>query len=656
MKKIVFSLLFCIILSINLSALMPPLNGDFSSFKKSSVLMSRQFKFDAKNLKQPKGQTRIIAILMDFPDYRWNHTSDTLFENDSLWYDKAHFDLMLSSVGTYRHPGSFSAYTGSMRDYYRKCSFDSVDIIVDVIGYFTAINNFAYYCEDYGTNDWYLIDEALDSANKYVDFSDYDNDSDGYVDGVFIIHAGPGAEALPEPDRIHYIWSYMSYWGSSYDGVTVGTYSMQPEDGAIGVFCHEFGHQLGLPDWYDYDYSSQGIGEWGLMAGGSWGCKNINDLHGTSPSIMCGVGKYWLGFINPYIVTDNMINVTIQPAENSPVAYLLKDASMASTEYFIIENRQNLSFDASLTRRQIELGKDLAHGLVIFHVDESRYDNDDETAKQVDVEEASPYFNGVSYYEHLDYERTYPAYEKLYNGNRGDNGDAWPGYSSFTADTEDFSNRDLTDFNMYSHPSSYKNSGVYSLVGIENISESDTFIEADMFVKVSNNLISPSSSEVLTQSEIYLIEWQSSAAGGVLYDSLYYNVNGGAWIFIEKDTTSENTFSWTVPSVISDSCRIKIVTSNSKNNKATFISGLFKIEPSSSVLLDTKGEDMQDALSENRIFTSIREANEIIKRLGYMVFDISGNRIEKITKSGKYFTLRKSNQRETEIKQILILN
>ncbi|HAV92704.1 TPA: hypothetical protein DCW38_05940, partial [candidate division WOR-3 bacterium] len=201
-----------------------------------------------------------------------------------------------------------------------------------------------------------------------------------------------------------------------------------------------------------------------------------------------------------------------------------------------------------------------------------------------------------------------------------------------------------------------KNSGVYSLVGIENISESDTFIEADMFVKVSNNLISPSSSEVLTQSEIYLIEWQSSAAGGVLYDSLYYNVNGGAWIFIEKDTTSENTFSWTVPSVISDSCRIKIVTSNSKNNKATFISGLFKIEPSSSVLLDTKGEDMQDALSENRIFTSIREANEIIKRLGYMVFDISGNRIEKITKSGKYFTLRKSNQRETEIKQILILN
>jgi hypothetical protein len=98
------------------------------------------------------------------------------------------------------------------------------------------------------------------------------------------------------------------------------------------------------------------------------------------------------------------------------------------------------------------------------------------------------------------------------------------------------------------------------------------------------------------------------------------------------------------------------VTSNSKNNKATFISGLFKIEPSSSVLLDTKGEDMQDALSENRIFTSIREANEIIKRLGYMVFDISGNIIEKITIRGKYFTLLKSNQRETEIKQILILN
>lgn len=651
MKRNVFVVLFFMMMTLSLSAMMPPMDGDFSSFMKSSVLQSRRFVFDKKNLRQPKGQMKILAVLMDFPDYRWNHTTDTLFENDSLWYDKEHFDSMLSSTGTYRHPGSFSSYTGSMRDYYKKCSFDTLDITVDVVGYFTAINNFAYYCEDYGSNDWYLIDEALDSANKYVDFSDYDNDGDGTVDGVFIIHAGPGAEALPEPDRIHYIWSYMSYWGYSYDGVTVGTYSMQPEDGAIGVFCHEFGHQLGLPDWYDYDYSSQGIGEWGLMAGGSWGYKNINDPRGTSPSIMCGVAKYWLGFINPFVVSDNMTNVAIPPAENNPAAYLLKDASMPSTEYFIIENRQNISFDASLVRRQIELGKEIAHGLVIFHVDEGRSDNDDETAKQVDVEEASPYFNGASYYEHLDYERTYPAYEKLYNGNRGDNGDPWPGYSSFTADTEDFLNRNVTDFNEFSHPSANSNSGAVSLAGVEDISESDTLVTANLLVKVSNSLISPAASEVLSGGENYTVEWKSSAAGGVLYDSLYYAIGSSAWTFMCRNTSAADTFTWVVPAASTDSCRIKIVSSNKHSVKAVYTSSYFKLTLSSGIS-DETGDF--DGFKLREFYVSTDEANRDLSLLKCEIYTLSGAKIKRIEGSGKYFAVFKGNPGKS-VKQILII-
>jgi len=333
----------------------------------------------------------------------------------------------------------------------------------------------------------------------------------------------------------------------------------------------------------------------------------------------------------------------------------LKEASMASTEYFIIENRQNISFDASLTRRQIELSKDLAHGLVVFHVDESRYDNDDETAKQVDVEEASPYFNGASYYEHLDYERTYPAYEKLYNGNRGDNGDPWPGYSSFTADTEDFSNRNKVSFNMFSHPSSYKNGGTYSLVGADDISETDTIINADLLVKVSNNLIYPSSSDTLYRNEACLLEWQSSAAGGIVYDSLYYSIGGGAWIFLVNDTTGANSYFWTVPDTATDSARIKIVSSNANSNKATFLSPYFRIEDLSSVSNETIIDKKKNDPEIKMFFTSIREANETIKENGFEVYSIAGARVKSISKSGKYMLVKKSESKPI-VRQILILN
>jgi immune inhibitor A len=129
-----------------------------------------------------------------------------------------------------------------------------------------------------------LTEDVVYLADPYVDFSQYDNDNDGYVDALFVIHAGPGAEHTGDPNDI---WSHQ--WNTGYppyvDGVYVTTYSMEPEywsspgDMTIGVYCHELGHVFGLPDLYDYGFDSQGVGRWSLMAVGSW-----NGPMGSSPA------------------------------------------------------------------------------------------------------------------------------------------------------------------------------------------------------------------------------------------------------------------------------------------------------------------------------------------------------------------------------------
>ena len=112
------------------------------------------------------------------------------------------------------------------------------------------------------------------------------------VDAVAIVHQGPGAEATGDGTNI---WSHRSAIVpvATGDGVSVSDYIIQPETLAdtgklstIGVFCHEYGHALGLPDLYDYDTgdtASEGVGIWSLMAGGSWGGPQGQ---GDSPSHM----------------------------------------------------------------------------------------------------------------------------------------------------------------------------------------------------------------------------------------------------------------------------------------------------------------------------------------------------------------------------------
>ena len=377
----------------------------------------------------------------------WQWTDHAAVETEHP--SSAYHDLIFS-IGT--HP------TGSMNDFYLEASFGDYQVGGDVIGWTTSATTYDSYANDDGTQDFdtcrEMVRDAIGQLDASVDFSQWDNDGpdgvahsgddDGLVDALFFLHAGPGQEATGDP---YDIWSHASwFWDlGTDDGVAIGRYSVEPEempDGSlitVGVFCHEYGHVLGLPDLYDVDYSSSGIGEWGLMSGGSWNYRP-GDVAGSCPSQMTAWSKAQLGWITPITVTGDVSFLVLSPAALWPMAYrIFPDGATSGDEYFLVENRRPVGFDAGLVRRQVFYGLAQPQGLIIYHIDEAVSGNSNDRHRLVDVEDASPWFwdNG-EVRENLDGVSVGALRQFLWAYNRGDNGDLWPGFTAYTADSTDW--------------------------------------------------------------------------------------------------------------------------------------------------------------------------------------------------------------------------
>jgi len=483
-----------------------PLNESTLSLLKKNTEIQREISEPSTHIQkgQARGSWQALVILIDFPDYRWDHRNDSNFSNADFIYTTQHFNDMLFSQGTYKAPYSQSAYTGSMRDFFLENSYGQFEVTGVTTVWYTASENLAFYANDnsgfgsYPNSSRKLVEEAVELADPDVDFSAFDNNNDGLVDALFVVHAGPAAEEIYTvnfPDRKKYLWSHKSSISTlNLDGVKVEDYSLEPENGTIGVFCHEFGHALGLPDLYDTDGSSEGIGEWGLMAGGGW-CYRTGDPLGSSPSHFTAWSKERLGWLEPIVVTGNVMQIEIPPAESSPIAYRLWTNGQTGGEYFLVENRQNLGFDAGLTRRQKDFSLTDSYGLIIYHVDNSGRQSN-ENRRIIDVEEASPYILNGQGIEQLDLKRILPTHEFLFNGNRGDNGDPFPGFSQINNDATDYvGERDLGVFDENSIPNSKSNNGFPTSVAVTNIRLSGQNILADFFVEPVTSVENPETEE-----------------------------------------------------------------------------------------------------------------------------------------------------------------
>ncbi|MFO7608464.1 MAG: M6 family metalloprotease domain-containing protein [Candidatus Krumholzibacteriia bacterium] len=394
------------------------------------------------------GTGTCLVILWEFTD----HPADQVNHPSSAYQD------MMFSAGTFP--------TGSMNDYYLEVSHGAFGVAGQIVGWTTAANTYASYANGDGSQDPYtareMIRDAVAQLDPYVDFAQFDNDGpdgipdsgddDGLVDALFFVHAGPGQE---QSGNTNDIWSHawaISGGLATNDGVMVYRYSVEPEeftDGSmitVGVFAHEYGHVLGLPDLYDTDYSSQGIGEWGLMSGGSW-TRRDGGAPGSSPTHLTAWSKAQLGWVTPVEITVGQTGLVVPPAETNAVAYkFFKDGFAGGDEYFLVENRRRLGFDEGLLRRQQTYGFADPEGLIIYHVDEAASGNSNDQHRLVDVVDASPWFDGLGgWWENLDAPQA--NYAKVSGFNRGDNGDLWPGFTAFTADsTQWVEPRDRTAF------------------------------------------------------------------------------------------------------------------------------------------------------------------------------------------------------------------
>ncbi len=274
--------------------------------------------------------------------------------------------------------------SNSMKTYYEEVSYANLTIEGTASGWYQADNDMAYYGRPEGggrdsRNFYQLVAEAVRAADPYVDFSQYDTDRDRIIDGVCMVHAGRD-EASGGGDNA--IWSKQAVYPYTLrvDGVYLGYYFTVSEFSPIGVYVHEYGHMLGLPDLYDTDYTSTGVGVWDVMGSGAWG------NYGRTPSHFSAWSKMYLGWVDPTVISNYVEGYQVTNMEGmSPK--IIKLPTEKSNEYFLLENRYQSGYDRYLP----------GGGLLIWHIDTDQINryfyynrvNNDETRKGVDLEEAS---------------------------------------------------------------------------------------------------------------------------------------------------------------------------------------------------------------------------------------------------------------------------
>jgi len=322
--------------------------------------------------------------------------------------DLHEFDDLL--FGTTYDPPEYSAYASTgyptnrtLKNYFKEATFGKLDIVTlnlpSTLGWVQAGHPYSYYCRADGVHDngfgpypesvEGLVVDAIKAADPYVDFSQYA--VNGVVPNLFVVHAGTGAEWSADPSIIWShssdLTSYTGFDGYIADGVKLNNYAMMPEVGGdttgyygpasgpypatVGVYAHEYGHVLGLPDQYDYGYESNGTGYFSLMAGGSWNSWPEDEIfYGNSPSELDAWSKYRLGVLTPKVVTASK-TVTLKPSETYPVAYKMIVPGSGGKEYFLFENRQNIGFDKGLLDWYTGPSIMPIHGLAVYHVDDT---------------------------------------------------------------------------------------------------------------------------------------------------------------------------------------------------------------------------------------------------------------------------------------------
>ncbi|CAL9433810.1 Pre-pro-metalloprotease PrtV [Streptomyces sp. enrichment culture] len=295
---------------------------------------------------------RIFTILVEFgekTDSRYGGTPGPLHnqiaapdraeDNSTAWkadYDREHYEDLYFGTGD---------GVESVKKYYEKQSSGRYSVEGEVSDWVKVPYNEARYGNNAcgSTNCpsvWNVVSDGLDAwvaqqraagrtdADIKADVAKFDawdrydfdgdgdfNEPDGYIDHFQIVHAGEDESAGGGAEGTDAIWAHRWYaFGTDAGatgpagnklggaqigdtGVWVGDYTIQPENGGLGVFAHEYGHDLGLPDHYDTAGGENSTGFWTLMSSGSWLGTGRNEI-GDLPGDMTAWDKLQLGWLD----------------------------------------------------------------------------------------------------------------------------------------------------------------------------------------------------------------------------------------------------------------------------------------------------------------------------------------------------------------------
>jgi immune inhibitor A len=300
---------------------------------------------------------------------KWTTTAVTLSYNRSMGDHKA--IMLLADFQDVTHlagnnQSKYDAFANangssdrSLRTFYYVNSAGNYTVNTTVVDWVTMPHNLSYYTTSSGENQ--IAVDAANAANSAVDFSQFDEDGDGYVDNLIVVHAGNDQAVTGNTSDI---WSFEGAGNTvTLDNKTIQVFTTVAEESAngdpLGVVCHEFGHlAFDLPDLYDVDLVNAGLGDWDTMAYGGWGGG------GDYPNQYSAWTKLRLGWIDPFVPTEPVETYTIYPMTNASSRNPIKIESNYTNEYFLVEFRWknvSLRYDRYLP----------VSGLVIYHVDEN---------------------------------------------------------------------------------------------------------------------------------------------------------------------------------------------------------------------------------------------------------------------------------------------
>ncbi|MGQ4361226.1 immune inhibitor A domain-containing protein [Streptomyces sp. SAS_272] len=321
----------------------------------SKVVQLKSKKGDGKYVELGREKTdKIFTILVEFGDQvdnRYGGTPGPLHnkiakpdrkqDNSTAWqadYDQKHFQDLYFGTGKKAE---------SLKKYYEKQSSGRYSVDGEVTDWVKVPYNEARYGSNKAsTGAWYAVQDGVNAwvaereaagdtaAEIKAELAQYDqwdrydfdgdgdfNEPDGYIDHFQIVHAGEDESAGGGAQGEDAIWAHRWYaFGTDAGstgpdanrlggtqvgdtGVWVGDYTIQPENGGLGVYAHEYGHDLGLPDEYDTSGGGENsTGFWTLMSSGSWlgtGKETIGDL----PGDMNAWDKLQLGWLDYDVAT-----------------------------------------------------------------------------------------------------------------------------------------------------------------------------------------------------------------------------------------------------------------------------------------------------------------------------------------------------------------